>query len=72
MKYLNDRCIVSDDNVFYYDSEKEITLSDVMRFILENDQLAREYAKMRRYYKADHDAIVKALPKAKAKISNNR
>lgn len=42
MKYLNDRCIVSADNVFYYDSEKEITLSDVMRFILENEQLARE------------------------------
>lgn len=70
MKYLNDRCIVSDDNVFYYDSEKEITLSDVMRFILENEQLAREYAKMRRYYKADHDAIVKAMPKPNNKPDN--
>ena len=27
VKYLNDRCIVSDDNVFYYDSEQEITRS---------------------------------------------
>lgn len=70
MKYLNDRCIVSDDNVFYYDSEQEITQADVMRFILENEQLAREYAKMRRYYKADHDAIVKAKQKPNNKPDN--
>lgn len=69
-EYLNDRCIVDEDGVFYYDSEKDITPSDLRRFIYKNEVLSEKYAKYRRYYKAQHDKIQKLEPKPNGKPDN--
>lgn len=69
-EYLNDRCIVDEDGVFYYDSEKDITPSDLRRFICKNEVLSEKYAKYRRYYKAQHDKIQKLEPKPNGKPDN--
>lgn len=69
-KFLNDRCIVDDDGVFHYDSDSEITPSDLYRFIQHNEFLSMRYAKYRRYYKANHDLILKAKPKPNGKPDN--
>ncbi len=69
-KYLNERCIVSEDDVFYYNSDDDITRADVMRFILENETLSSKYASYGRYYKAKHDKIMNAPKKPNNKPDN--
>ena len=69
-KYLNERCIVSEDDVFYYNSDDDITRADVMRFILENETLSSKYASYGRYYKAKHDNIMNAPEKPNNKPDN--
>lgn len=69
-EYLNDRCIVDEDGVFYYDSENDITPGDLRRFIYKNEVLSEKYSKYRRYYKAQHDKIQKLEPKPNGKPDN--
>lgn len=61
-QYLNDKCIVSDDGVFFYDSEDEIKLEDVERFIEWHSlNLVPKLNRYREYYKG-HNLGLKELP----------
>ena len=44
-EYLNARCIVDDDGVFYYDSVNDITSGDVRWLIYKNEVLSENYEK---------------------------
>ncbi|WP_245191600.1 phage portal protein [Lactobacillus johnsonii] len=69
-KYVNDRCIVSEDGVFYYNSDEMISRSDVMRFVEENERLSEDWRKYRHYYKSQPEAIIQAHPKENGKPDN--
>lgn len=71
-KYLNDRCIVSDDGVFFYDSEDEIKLEDLERFIEWHSlTLVPKLNRYREYYKG-HNLGLKQLPPKPNNKPDNR
>ena len=69
-RYINDRCMVSEDGVFFYAGEDIISRSDVMRFIEENERLATNWRKYRHYYKSQAEGIIRADAKPNDKPDN--
>lgn len=69
-RYINDRCMVSEDGVFYYTGEDIISRADVMRFVEENERLASNWRKYRHYYKSQAEKIIHADPKVNGKPDN--
>lgn len=71
-KYINERCSVSEDGVFYYDNSDDqlINRSDIQRFILENENLSKDWNTYRHYYKSQNEKILNAPPKKNGKPDN--
>lgn len=69
-KYVNARCMVSEDGVFYYNSDDMISRSDVMRFVEENERLSEDWRKYCHYYKSQAEAIIQAPTKKNGKPDN--
>ena len=69
-RYINDRCMVSEDGVFFYTGEDIISRADVMRFVEENERLASNWRKYRHYYKSQAEKIIYADPKVNGKPDN--